>query len=403
MKCGKNRLGTKQLPAISALVLFIGTTTLFFIFEGPFVLNKISIFALIYEAIMTFFVLAMFALATFADPGVLPRISAQVDQEEDDFRQPLYKNVEVNGITVKMKWCETCRFYRPPRCSHCSVCNTCVEIFDHHCPWVDNCIGKRNYRYFFYFVLLLSIHILSVVVFSIAFILKAKESIVIPSILIIVISGLAAIPVFGLTGFHIGLVAMGRTTNEQVTGKFAGGHNPFDYGCYTNCCRVLCGPQTPRFVGYKPPKIKEKKKEAKDDKQVDVAASTKDVTIEMGNFRNNTTDASQKGWTDNQNIVSSNNTNGASRQTNTPSQDAMPAAPKRVIRAYEVTEDSSILQEEKPPKLVRPIDGNGMYHVARRWNGYLGPWINHNWFEPGKAQWLRSQKTTSGFEDVLIL
>ncbi|KAM4585475.1 palmitoyltransferase ZDHHC5-A [Odontesthes bonariensis] len=245
---------SRYVPVSAATFFLVGSTTLFFCFTCPWLSERFSVAVPIYNGVIFLFVLANFCMATFMDPGIFPRAEEDEDKE-DDFRAPLYKTVEIRGIQVRMKWCSTCRFYRPPRCSHCSVCDNCVEDFDHHCPWVNNCIGRRNYRYFFLFLLSLTAHIMAVFGFGLLFILYHRQSMdrlhAIVTLAVMCVAGLFFIPVAGLTGFHIVLVARGRTTNEQVTGKFRGGVNPFTNGCWKNVSHVLCSSQAPRYLGRK--------------------------------------------------------------------------------------------------------------------------------------------------------
>ncbi|XP_041424953.1 palmitoyltransferase ZDHHC5 isoform X2 [Xenopus laevis] len=241
---------SKYVPVAAATVFLVGSTTLFFIFTCPWLSVEVSLALPAYNAVMFLFVLANFSMATFMDPGIFPR--EEDEDKEDDFRAPLYKTVEVRGVQVRMKWCSTCRFYRPPRCSHCSVCDNCVEEFDHHCPWVNNCIGRRNYRYFFLFLVSLTLHIMSVFICGLFYTMGHPDQLgdiaAAITISVLCVAGLFFFPVAGLTGFHIVLVSRGRTTNEQVTGKFRGGVNPFSDGCCRNVSHVLCSSTPPRYL-----------------------------------------------------------------------------------------------------------------------------------------------------------
>lgn len=245
---------TRFIPAIASWTTLIVCSSIFFVFIAPYLAKTYSVFIIIYESMIAFFVIINFALATFMDPGIYP--PAHEDEiRNDDFHAALFKNVDIEGVTVRMKWCSTCQIYRPPRCSHCSVCNACVEVFDHHCPWVNNCIGRRNYRFFFQFLVSLAIHIISIFVLCLVYVLDNKQHLTTPNniigIIVMVICGALFVPITALTTFHFVLIGRGRTTNEQVTGKMRGGYNPFTRGCILNFSFTLCGPTWPKLKNYK--------------------------------------------------------------------------------------------------------------------------------------------------------
>ncbi|KAL7713704.1 Palmitoyltransferase [Entamoeba marina] len=102
----------------------------------------------ILPSIFFFVVLIIFFFkASFTNPGIIPRKINGIGIKPLPISLA-NKKVPYYLEEVELKSCRTCHVHRPPRASHCPVCNNCVENFDHHCPWLGNCIGKRNYKYF---------------------------------------------------------------------------------------------------------------------------------------------------------------------------------------------------------------------------------------------------------------
>ncbi|KAH7435602.1 hypothetical protein KP509_06G071500 [Ceratopteris richardii] len=214
--------------------------------------------------IHTFIVLVLLLRTSGRDPGIIPRNAHPPEPEEDvnlpsnwsgsvtpKLKLPRTKDILVNGVTVKIKYCDTCMLYRPPRCSHCSICNNCVERFDHHCPWVGQCIGRRNYPFFFMFIL--STTLLCFLVFVLCVlrvkklmeensphtVWKALERTPASAFLMAYVF-LATWFVGGLTVFHTYLIGTNQTTYENFRYRYDNKANPYNEGLFRNFKLVLC-------------------------------------------------------------------------------------------------------------------------------------------------------------------
>jgi palmitoyltransferase len=146
------------------------------------------------------------------------------------------------------KVCSKCSRIRSARTHHCSICNSCVVKMDHHCPWIYNCVGDGNYKFFYLFLL----HLTLVDVFYVAsaaspakyalgeaeeVLPMAGKSWVILTVTLAVTMGVA---VLGFLVFHTYLILTNSTTIEFLQSRGGGGQkhrsrgrfrrNPYDLG-----------------------------------------------------------------------------------------------------------------------------------------------------------------------------
>ncbi|CAI5493326.1 unnamed protein product [Closterium sp. Naga37s-1] len=270
---GRFIFGPDVRSLVISFVLILVPGTLFCIFVAAPYAGKLPGGIAVLPVSICFVIWNLFILLVTAsrDPGIVPRnlVPPQPDEEAGEQaaggapkKLPRAKEVVVNGHTVKVKYCDTCLLYRPPRCSHCSICDNCIEKFDHHCPWVGQCIGRRNYPFFFLFVTTTTL--LCVFVFTLsAFYIKllvdnsypgaSRQSISLLEALgkgymaavLMVYTFIMVWFVGGLTGFHSFLISRNQTTYENFRARYEKKANPYNRGCLHNWRSVLCSPIPP--------------------------------------------------------------------------------------------------------------------------------------------------------------
>lgn len=86
-------------------------------------------------------VIVSLILASTRDPGIIPRNETSPLEDIASGSRVRSRRITIDGIEIKIKYCRICKIFRPARSFHCHVCDNCVEKFDHHCPWLSQCVG----------------------------------------------------------------------------------------------------------------------------------------------------------------------------------------------------------------------------------------------------------------------
>jgi palmitoyltransferase ZDHHC9/14/18 len=221
-----------------------------------------------------------FIRGSVSDPGTIPRNIDILPPPEDDDPLSLgpptnqwttVKSMKKNGLAMEVptKYCTTCQIWRPPRTHHCRQCDCCVEAHDHHCIWLNNCVGRRNYKYFFTFIwcgALIGFFLLGA---SLAHLLiwRHQQGVSFGAAInhwkvpfAMVIYAIFAIPYpLALVVYHLMLMGRAETTREYLAGKKflkKDRHRPFDTGnAIINIIKVLCRPRPQGYVQFKRPYV----------------------------------------------------------------------------------------------------------------------------------------------------
>ncbi|XP_017665693.1 PREDICTED: probable palmitoyltransferase ZDHHC12 [Lepidothrix coronata] len=151
---------------------------------------------------------------------------------------------------VKLRRCGYCLVKQPMRARHCQLCQHCVRRYDHHCPWIENCVGERNHPLFIAYltvqlvVLLWGGHVAwSGLYFQQSWEwLKYNIFLLLSFLLIVIFTTVVLL----LLVSHLYLISCNTTTWEFMSHhrisylRHSELENPFDQGIILNLWRFFC-------------------------------------------------------------------------------------------------------------------------------------------------------------------
>ncbi|CAD8048384.1 unnamed protein product [Paramecium sonneborni] len=280
---GKIFTGSENHKLLASVSFITIPSILYYIFMSPeFEKNGQNGYSVIFVIIqITIYILLLITVCM--DPGIIPKIRSEYEMDQELLEAPQkYSKIDyrfivdskmfiIKGHQFKLKYCSTCAIYRPARASHCPSCDNCVVRFDHHCPWIGQCIGRRNYVYFYFFIMSVSFMLIFVFGTCLSYIIdeSKKRSIYMDtsdavsqtlaqnpvSIILVIYSFGFQCFVVGLWFFHSYLVLTNMTTNEYLKKHWIiQSKNPFRrQNIFKNIVHVLTFISQLKFLELKQP------------------------------------------------------------------------------------------------------------------------------------------------------
>eukprot|EP00796_Vickermania_ingenoplastis_P008539 gene8539-5986_t len=123
------------------LVLFI----LYYTIQLPFVEGSVLIVSVVLATIMAILIIGTKIFLEHYpqhDPRVFDTTLPRLSKAE----------LKTEPSPAGLQPCFFCRRFVEVGCKHCCMCDKCVPGFDHHCRWLNSCVGTKNYRPFFCFM-----------------------------------------------------------------------------------------------------------------------------------------------------------------------------------------------------------------------------------------------------------